>query len=94
MMLRESTGGLPTLDELAHTLNLSSRTLDRHLKAEGSGFRELSTEIFVERARALLAAGRPVTVVALELGYADVSNFSRAFRKAAGTNPGSVALAT
>jgi AraC-like DNA-binding protein len=90
MMLRESTGGLPSLDELSHTLNLSSRTLDRHLKAEGSGFRELSTEIFVERARSLLVTGRPVTAVALELGYTDVSNFGRAFRKATGASPGSV----
>lgn len=91
MMLRESNGGLPSLDELAHTLNLSPRTLDRHLKAEGTGFRELASEIFVERARSLLAGGRTVTTVALELGYTDVSNFSRAFRKATGSNPSSLA---
>lgn len=94
MMLRESTGGLPSLDELAHTLNLSSRTLDRHLKAEGTGFRELSTEIFVERAGALLTSGRAVTAVALELGYTDVSNFSRAFRRATGKPPSAVAAVT
>lgn len=90
MMLREANGGLPSLDELAHTLNLSPRTLDRHLKAEGAGFRQLVAEVIVERARTLLAQGQPVTTVALELGYTDASNFARAFRRATGTSPGSV----
>lgn len=89
MMLREANGGLPSLDELAHTLNLSPRTLDRYLKAEGAGFRQIAAEVVVERARALLAQGQPVTTVALELGYTDPSNFARAFRRATGTNPGS-----
>ena len=91
MMLREANGGLPSLDELAHTLNLSPRTLDRHLKAEGTGFRPLAAEVTVERARALLAQGQSVTTVALELGYTDASNFARAFRRATGRSPGSVA---
>jgi len=91
MMLREANGGLPSLDELAHTLNLSSRTLDRHLKAEGTGFRQLASEVIVERARTLLAQGQPVTTVALELGYTDASNFARAFRRATGCSPRSVA---
>lgn len=89
MMLREANGGLPSLEELAHTLNLSSRTLDRHLKAEGAGFRPLAAEVMVERAQALLAQGLPVTTVALELGYTDASNFARAFRRATGGSPGS-----
>ncbi|MCX7072243.1 MAG: AraC family transcriptional regulator ligand-binding domain-containing protein [Gammaproteobacteria bacterium] len=87
MMLREANGGLPSLDDLAHTLNLSSRTLDRHLKAEGTGFRQLAAEVVVERAQALLAQGLPVTTVALELGYTDASNFTRAFRRATGGCP-------
>ncbi|WP_439639416.1 helix-turn-helix domain-containing protein [Nevskia sp.] len=87
MMMREANGGLPSLDDLAHTLNLSSRTLDRHLKAEGTGFRQLAAEVVVERAQALLAQGLPVTTVALELGYTDASNFTRAFRRATGGCP-------
>ena len=88
MMLREANGGLPSLDELAHTLNLSARTLDRYLKAEGAGFRELASEVIVARARALLTDGHSVTTVAHELGYTDASNFARAFRRATGHSPG------
>lgn len=88
MMLRESSNGLPSLEQLAHTLNLSPRTLDRHLKAEGAGFRQLATDVTVDKARELLAQGRSVTSVAHELGYTDASNFARAFRKATGASPG------
>lgn len=91
MMLRESSNGLPSLEELAHTLNLSSRTLDRHLKAEGAGFRALAADIIVDKARVLLSQGHSVTAVAYELGYTDASNFARAFRRATGASPGVVA---
>ncbi|HSW11450.1 MAG TPA: AraC family transcriptional regulator [Solimonas sp.] len=88
MMLREASDGLPTLTELAHTLNLSQRTLDRHLQREGQGFRELLAQVRQERARDLLAAGRmTVTQIALELGYSDAANFTRAFRREAGISP-------
>lgn len=88
MMLRESSNGLPSLDELAHTLNLSPRTLDRHLKAEGSGFRALAATAVVDKASALLVQGHSVTAVAYELGYTDASNFARAYRRATGVSPG------
>jgi AraC-like DNA-binding protein len=88
MMLREASGGLPSLEDLAHTLNLSARTLDRHLQREGSGFRALQQEILRERACALLEAGRlSVTQIAHELGYTDAANFSRAFKRDTGVSP-------
>ncbi|WP_293396777.1 AraC family transcriptional regulator [Nevskia sp.] len=89
MMLRESSNGLPSLEELAYTLNLSSRTLDRHLNAAGAGFRALTADIIVDKARVLLAQGHSVTTVAYELGYTDASNFGRAFRRLTGMSPGS-----
>src|SRR5690606_6659698 len=54
MVLRESGDGMPTLVELAHTLNLSPRTLDRYLVREGTGFRPLLREARQARACALL----------------------------------------
>jgi len=88
MMLREASDGLPSLGELAHTLNLSQRTLDRHLQREGCGFRELLRQVRQERACELLAAGRlSVTQIALELGYTDAANFARAFRRESDLSP-------
>lgn len=87
MMLRESADGWPTLGELAQTLNLSPRTLDRYLKREGASFRILALQVRHERACELLRRGLSVTQIAHELGYTDASNFTRAFRRAAGRAP-------
>lgn len=88
MMLRESADGMPTIVELAHTLNLSPRTLDRYLLREGVRFRDLSGKIRHERACGLLRAGElSVSQIAFELGYTDAANFTRAFRRAAGVSP-------
>jgi AraC-like DNA-binding protein len=88
MVLRESGDGMPSLVELAHTLNLSSRTLDRYLVREGAGFRPLLQEARLARAQTLLDAGElGVTEIALDLGYTDAANFTRAFRRATGMSP-------
>ena len=79
---------MPTLAELARLLNLSPRTLERHLAREGSGFLEMSKRIRHDKACVLLASGNlPVTQVAYQLGYKDVANFTRAFRRECGTTP-------
>lgn len=88
MMLREAHEGAPTLAELARLLNLSPRTLDRHLAREGSRFLEISKGIRHERACALLAAGgQSITQIAYQLGYKDGANFTRAFRRESGVSP-------
>lgn len=88
MMLRESAHGLPTLADLAHTLNLSPRTLDRHLKREGSGFRQLIKQARTEQAsQRLRSSDEPITRIALDLGYSDAANFTRAFRRETGISP-------
>ncbi len=88
MMLREAGDGMPTMVELAHTLNLSPRTLDRYLLREGVRFRELSGKIRHERACTMLKAGElNVSQIAFELGYTDAANFTRAFRREAGVSP-------
>lgn len=88
MMLREASGGPPSRAELASSLNLSSRTLDRYLKKEGASFRELSNRALHHRACDLLGEDRlSMTQIAYELGYADPSNFARAFRQEVGVSP-------
>ncbi len=88
MMLRESRHGFPSLAELSHLLNQSPRTLDRHLKREGSRFLELSKSIRYEKARELLASGQlSVSEIAYQLGYNEVASFSRAFKRESGESP-------
>lgn len=87
MMLRESHDGLPSLAELSKLLNLSPRTLDRHLEREGNRFLDLSKRIRHERACELLQTGMSVTQVAYQVGYRDPANFARAFRRECGKSP-------
>lgn len=87
MMLREAADGLPSQVELAHTLNLTPRTLDRRLRREGVGFRDLARQARLDKARELLAGPLSVTQIAYELGYRDAANFTRAFRRETGQTP-------
>src|SRR3546814_11812926 len=85
MMLTEARDGMPTLDELAHILHITSRTLDRRLQREGQQFQEMTKRVRLERAFELLGTQRmSVTQVALQLGYHDVANFTRAFKRDSG----------
>lgn len=88
MMLRQAEDCQPALDELARILNISERTLDRHLAREGASFRGLAVSIRNERACQLLAEGKhPVSQIAYRLGYTDIANFSRSFKKLNGMSP-------
>ncbi len=92
MMLREAHGKLITLDDLARHINVSARTIDRHLKKENLQFRDLSQQVRFERACELLRApGATVAQVSLSLGFSDAANFSRAFRRVIGVSPGEFA---
>ncbi len=88
MMLNEAEDSQPALEELAGLLGISARTLDRYLKKEESSFRDLAVQVRSERARKLLLEGvLPISQIAYRLGFTDVANFSRAFRRANGVSP-------
>jgi AraC-like DNA-binding protein len=64
------------------------RMLNRRLEAEGTTFRQLLNQARFEVARQLLAGTKvQVTDLALALGYADTSSFSRAFQRWSGVAP-------
>lgn len=78
----------PSIEDIARTLNVSSRTVHRQLEAEGVGFRELLNQARMTRARHyLLREGRGITETAHLLGYQDSANFTRAFKRHTGLTP-------
>jgi AraC-like DNA-binding protein len=75
-------------DQVARLLSMHHRTLNRRLKAEGTTFQELLDEVRFEAACQLLDTARiPITEIAVSLGYAETSAFSRAFRRWSGATP-------
>jgi AraC-like DNA-binding protein len=87
MTLREIEEGVPTLEELAATLNISKRTLNRYLEREGTSFRELAGRVQHDLACERLSRDMSVSEVAYSLGFNDLSNFARSFRARAGYSP-------
>jgi AraC-like DNA-binding protein len=82
-------GGELEAAQIARRLGMSPRTLRRLLRAEGSSFRELLTE--VRRALALRYLQDPqvpLGEVAFLVGFTDASAFHRAFRRWTGRPPG------
>ena len=81
-MLRQTPGPLPSLEEMAERFCVSSRTLKRRLAERDTHYRELVESVLKDRAIQLLRyTNQSVSEIAYQLGYADLSNFSRAFRK-------------
>jgi AraC-like DNA-binding protein len=86
--LPRSGGGVRSVDEVAAALGISARTLHRKLKAEGVAFSDIADAFQHRQARLLLSDERlSVEEVAERVGYSDVSNFTRAFRRWTGVTP-------
>jgi AraC-like DNA-binding protein len=78
----KADGGFRNLDEVAVKLGVSTRTLKRKLKAEGTAFSEILDAVQSEQACVLLRSEQlSIDEVADKLGYSDVSNFTRAFKR-------------
>lgn len=71
----------------ARLLALGLRSLERRLAAEGTGFRAIVDAARRARAEALLTEGATVDATASAIGYGDVANFRRAFRRWTGMSP-------
>lgn len=66
----------------ARRLRVSRRTLERRLKEEGTGFRELSDEALRRRLLALIRDPvLPLQAIAEQLGYSDASSLQRSSRR-------------
>ncbi|MBC9228508.1 AraC family transcriptional regulator ligand-binding domain-containing protein [bacterium SPL81] len=73
---------LSTLNQIADQLKISERTLQRHLAIEGTTFQIILSETRKDKAEKLLKQNiLSIQEISNLLGYADVSHFSRAFKK-------------
>lgn len=85
--LRSATP-IPSLPDLASSLHLTPRTLQRRLAAEGSSFAGLLQDVRLERAVELLGRrSLRMEEIAWRLGFSDAVAFSRAFKQWTGSAP-------
>jgi len=72
---------------IAKELAMSVRTLTRRLAAEKTTFRRVLEQVRFDLAVESLAEGLPVTIVAFDAGYSNLSGFCHAFRRWTGASP-------
>ncbi|CAJ92806.1 Transcriptional regulator, AraC-family [Cupriavidus necator] len=87
-LMLEKEGGFPTLLATARHLNMTPRTLHRKLMEEGASYREILDDIRRRLAIVHLKANRlTIQEIAFTLGFSDLANFRRAFRRWEGMAP-------
>ena len=80
--------GEPSLEDIAHGLCISARTLQRRLRESGSRYRDELADVRYQLATAYLRDPRlTVADVAQLLGYSEHSAFSRSFTRWSGQSP-------
>lgn len=80
--------GQTTIDDVAARLSISSRTLQRRLRDEGTSFQEILSQIRQEMAyHYLLKSDYSTRQIAFLLGYEETRSFFRAFRSWTGKTP-------
>ena len=87
-LMRLGTEGGLTMDNVATNLAISPRTLRRRLLDEGVTFQELKNLTRERRARYYLSStSLSLSEIAFQLGFSELSAFSRAFRTQTGDTP-------
>ncbi|NEW42215.1 AraC family transcriptional regulator [Nocardia cyriacigeorgica] len=73
---------------IAHSLGTDRRTLHRHLANAGESYSSILDAVRTEHARRAIDQGtRSLTEIAAELGFSELSAFSRWFRQRFGVSP-------
>jgi AraC-like DNA-binding protein len=92
-LVRRSPAESHDAEQLARHANASVRTLERLFRAEtGVSFGAWRQRARLLHAMTLLADGRSVTQVGVDVGYAGTSAFVSAFRRLVGVTPGRYAM--
>ena len=83
-----SPGDTPSVERMAERLNLSARTLRRRLATEGHSYSDLVNEVRMSLAGQYLRETKlPLKEISYLVGYSEVANFQRAFKKGNGQTP-------
>jgi AraC-like DNA-binding protein len=81
-------GGNPSIRDASEAVGLSVRTLQRRLAESGETYSGLLDAVRLETGAQLLRdSDAKLIEIALELGYADPANFTRAFKRWTGVAP-------
>ena len=76
-----------SLEQAAKILNLSVRTFQRKLKNDNTSFRKVKENLIFSVACELLEENHTLTYISSQLGYTNISHFSRAFKRMSGLAP-------
>ena len=80
--------GSYSLEAMAKQLGVSRKTIERHLKRDGTSFSAVLNQVRAEMVRQYVeSAGRPLYVIAELMGFSALSAFSRWFREEFGCSP-------
>lgn len=88
-LLMRTPGHFPTMEVVAGALNMTPRTLRRHLEAEGLTFAEITEDVRCSLATEYLRTTKMSTDdIAGLVGFSETANFRRAFKRWTGKAPG------
>ncbi|MCA9643741.1 MAG: AraC family transcriptional regulator [Myxococcales bacterium] len=76
-----------SIEDVASELGLTARSLQRRLKEEGHGFKELRDEVRSGLAKRYLDSGLSAAEISFLLGFSEPSAFFRAFKRWTGVSP-------
>jgi len=87
-LLLDRRAGYPSLDVAARLFNMTPRTLHRRLVEEGTSFRDVLDDVRHTLAvEHLKSSHLTIDEIAYTLGYGEMSNFRRAFKRWEGMAP-------
>lgn len=78
----------PDMETVASRLNVSPRTLQRKLSNENTSFKSLLQDTRFDLAQKLLRQNElSISEISYMLGYSDLGNFSRSYKRYTGSSP-------
>lgn len=94
-LMLESYANFPSLEATAQRFYMTPRTLHRRLQEEGQSYKQILEEVRHSLAIKYLQGGQMnIQEIAFALGYSDIANFRRAFKRWEGVAPSQFVMET